>query len=267
MAKRLTWLDDRKDDIIKLHREDGLTNQQIADKLGTSASSINTRLRKWGANISDCNRNNRVDIPKEDIRRLYWDEKTHPSQIAKKYNVSKQTITNKMKTYGIPFRTKSEARIGKLNPIYDVGHTDEAKKKMSQVFVEGRKIGYGLGTWGNHHKYITPNQGEVTMRSGWEVKVADYLTAKGLNWYYAYKWLNIGAINYLPDFYIPELETYVEVKGRKKKCDMEKFEKAKALYNVSLWDAEVLLKLGIITNSGDTELNRKYRKKKQEITK
>lgn len=263
--KRLAWLDDKKEEIIKLHNEDGWTNKQIAEHYGTSTCSINTRLRKWEANISDCNRNNRVNISEEDIRRMYWDEKMHPSQIAEGYGVCKQTITNKMKTYGIPFRTKSESRMCELNPIYGVGHTEDAKQKMSQAFVNGRKIGFGLGTWGNCKKYNTPNQGTVMMRSGWEVKVADYLTEKGLNWYYEYKWLSVEDVNYLPDFYLPELETYIEVKGRKKKSDMEKFEKAKLLYNVSLWDAEVLLKLGIIDNCGDTNLNRKYRKKRKEI--
>ena len=262
MAKRLTWLDDKKDEIIKLHVEDSLTNQQIADKFGTSASSINTRLRKWGANISDCNRNNRVDIPEEDIRHMYWDEEMHPSAIAKKYGVSKQTITNKMLYYDIPFRTKSESRVGKLNPIYGVGHTDEAKKKMSDAFVNGRKIGYGLGTWGNHTKYDTPNQGEVTMRSGWEAKVGAYLTNRGIDWYYEYEWLPVEyGVNYLPDFYLPDLGLYIEVKGRKKEEDMLKYNKAKEKYKILLWDGIALLKLGIITNCGDGKLNRKYRKR------
>jgi len=260
--KKLNWLDDKKEEIIKLHQEDGWTNKQLSEHYAVSTCAINTRLRKWKANVSDCNRNNRVVISKEDIRRMYWDEEMHPSQIAEKYDVCKQTITNKMKTYEIPFRTKSESRIGELNPIYDVGHTKEARKKMSQSFVNGRKIGFGLGTWGNRVKYTTPNQGEVCMRSGWEAKTADYLTSKGLDWYYEYKWLEVGDMHYLPDFFIPELDTYIEVKGRKKKEDIEKFAQAKKYYNVSLWDAEVLLKLGIIKNSGITELNRKYRKKK-----
>jgi hypothetical protein len=99
------------------------------------------------------------------------------------------------------------------------------------------------------------------MRSGWEAKVADYLTSKGLDWYYEYEWLKVGDIHYLPDFFIPDLNTYIEVKGRKKRCDMDKFEKARALYNIILWDGIELLKLGIIDNCGDAKLNRKYRKK------
>lgn len=260
--RKLTWLDEKKEEITKLHVEDGWTNKQLSEHYGVSASSINVRLRKWGVNISDCNRNNRVPIPIEDIRRMYWDEELHPSQIAEKYGVCKQTITNKMISYGVPFRTKSEARVGKLNPIYGVGHTKEARAKMSEAFVNGRSIGLNQKTWGTHHKYLTPNQGEVTMRSGWEVKVGDYLTSRNINWYYEYEWLPVEhGVNYLPDFYLSDLGIYIEVKGRKKEADMIKYYKAEKKYKILLWDGIALLKLGIITNCGDTELNRKYRKK------
>jgi len=259
--KRLGWLDEKKEEIIELHQEDGWTNQQLSKYYNVSTCAINTRLRKWKANISDCNRNNRVDIPKEDIRRMYWDEELHPSQIAKKYGVHKMTITNKMRTYGIPTRTKSEARMGKLNPIYNVGHTKIARKKMSHAFVNGRTIGFNTH-WGNNSVYTTPNQGEVTMRSGWEVKTADYLTSLGLDWYYEKDVIDLGDVSYTPDFYLSELALYIEVKGRMKDIDLFKFNKAKEKINIILWDGIELLKLGIITNCGDGKLNRKYRKKR-----
>jgi len=260
--KRLDWLDDEKNEIIRLHTEEGWTNKELSENYNVSTCAINTRLRKWKANVSDCNRNKRVDIPKEDIRRMYWDEEMHPYQIAEKYGVHKSTITNKMKNYGIPSRTKSESRVGELNPIYDIGHTKEARKKMSQAFVNGRKMGYNK-CWGNYSKYITPNQGEVTMRSGWEVKTADYLTSLGIDWYYEFIWLELGDLNYLPDFYLPDLNMYIEVKGRLKPEDLIKFNKAKEKVNIALWDGIELLKLGIIDNCGDGKLNRKYRKKKK----
>lgn len=262
--KRLTWLDDKKEEIIKLHNEDGWTNKQIAEHYGTSTCSINTRLRKWKSNISDCNRNNRVNISEEDIRRMYWDEKMHPSQIAEGYGVCKQTITNKMKTYGIPFRTKSESRMGELNPIYKVGHTEETRKKLSKAYINGRTVGYNEH-WGSNIKYVTPNQGEVTMRSSWEVKTADYLTSKGIDWYYEYKRFELDNTSYCPDFYIPSLNLYIEVKGRLKDIDLEKYDAVKDKINIILWDGIELLKLGIIDNCGDANLNRKYRKKRKEI--
>lgn len=261
--KRLDWLDEKKEEIIELHQEKGWTNKQLSEHYGVSTCAINTRLRKWKSNVSDCNRNSRVDIPKEDIRRMYWDEEMHPSQIADKYGVHKMTITNKMKTYGIPTRTKSESRMGELNPLYRVGHTKESKKKMSDSYLNGRTVGFNTH-WGKNIKYCTLHQGEVTMRSGWEVKVADYLTSKGLDWFYEYEWLELDSLNYLPDFYLPELNTYIEVKGRMKPEDLIKFNEARKYVNILLWDGTELLKLGIINNCGDGSLNRKYRKKKKE---
>jgi len=262
--KRLKWLDEKKDEIIRLHREEGWTNQQLAKHFNTSTGSINTRLRKWKSNVSDCNRNNRIEMDKEEIRRLYWDEELHPSQIAEKFGCCKQTITNKMIGWGIPFRTKSQARKGKLNPIYDVGHTEEARVKMSQAFVNGRTMGYNTH-WGNGLYYNSPNQGKVFMRSSWEVKTADYLTSLGLDWYYEYEWLYVDdKTNYLPDFYIPSLDIYIEVKGRLKDSDVYKLDNVRKTRTVLLWDGEELLKLGIINNSGSAEINRKYRGVKQD---
>lgn len=256
--KRMTWLDDKKDEIIKMC-EKGKTQREIATCFGVSLRPVNVRLRKWGINNPDANRFRRFDIDEETVRHLYWDKELHPSQIAKKYGCNKQVIINRMKDWGIPFRTKSQARMGKLNPIYNVGHTEEARKKMSDSFVNGRTIGFNTH-WGKGAYYIIPNQGKVWMRSGWEVKTADYLTANNIDWYYEFEWLDLGEIKYLPDFYLPELDVYIEVKGRKKGPDIEKVILAVEFgYKVFLWDGEELLKRGIIINSGITEINRKYR--------
>ena len=156
----------------------------------------------------------------------------HPTDIGKKFGCTKMAIHHKLKQYGIPTRTKSQARKGKLNPIYGVGHTEKARKKMSEAFAKGRKIGFNTH-WGRGDHYDTPNQGRKWMRSGWEIKVADYLTSKGINWYYEYKWLKVDyGVNYLPDFYLPDENRYIEVKGRKKKRDIEKFKLAQQKYNV-----------------------------------
>jgi len=98
------------------------------------------------------------------------------------------------------------------------------------------------------------------MRSGWEIKVADYLTSKSINWYYEFKWLDLGNMKYLPDFYLPDINLFIEVKGRMKGKDLEKVLMARKLGNkILLWGGEELLRRGIINNSGSTIINRKYR--------
>lgn len=259
---RMMWLDEKKDEIILLHNK-GKKQIEIAQHFNVSQTAISTRLRKWGFNNPDGNRFRRFDdIDEETIRRLYWDEELHPAKIAEKYGCHKQVIVNRMKDWGIPLRTKSQARVGKLNPIYGVGHTKEARSKMSESFCSGKRKSFGFsGNWGNACLYDSHNQGLIKMRSSWEVKVADYLTSKNINWYYESKWIDLGNTKYLPDFYLTDLNIFIEVKGRKKGSDIEKVINSRKLGNkILLWDGEELLKRGIINNSGTTEINRKYRK-------
>ena len=257
--KRNLELDFKKDEILKLYLKDGKSYKEIAEIFNTSLSSIATRIQEWGKSNPDGNRFNRKFIPKDELYDLYWNKEMHPREIGEIYGCSFSTVHNYLKKYGIKTRTKSQARIGRLNPIYGIGHTEEAKQKMSEAFSNGRKI--HSGSWGKGSHYNTPNQGKVWMRSGWETKVADYLTAQGKNWYFEPNWLKLpDGTNYLPDFFIPEENKYIEVKGRYRKRDLFKYEKASKYYDIELWDGIKLLKLGIIDNAGKTEINRTYRK-------
>lgn len=263
--RRMEWLDEFKDIIICLY-EEGMKQTEIAKEFEVSQGTISLRLRKWGASDPDGNRFKRNDIDKETLHRLYWDEEMHPSQIAEIYGCHKQTVTNFLIKYGIPRRTKSEARKGKLNPIYKTGHTKKARKKMSDAFVNGRKIGFN-NHWGVGSYYDSPNQGKVWMRSGWETSVADYLTKEGLNWYYESHWITLSeSQKYLPDFYIPDLDLYIEVKGRIKSKDKKIIKLMyENKYKFLFWDAEELIKRKIISNPGSTKLYRKYINKEKYI--
>ena len=86
------------------------------------------------------------------------------------------------------------------------------------------------------------------MRSGWELKVSNYLTENNVNWYYEFSWLKIEEGKYyLPDFYLPDENKYIEVKGWKTDRTMEKYNLAKNIYNIELWDKSKLDEVGIPT--------------------
>jgi predicted transcriptional regulator len=53
---------------------------------------------------------------------------------------------------------------------------------------------------------------DLTMRSSWEVSVAEFLDAAGYEWDYEVP-KDLGTCTYYPDFYVKELDTYIEVKG------------------------------------------------------
>lgn len=75
--------------------------------------------------------------------------------------------------------------------------------------------------------------GDARFRSGWEASVARWFNHQGIVWEYEpvrFRFLNIkrGTRGYTPDFYLPELDLYVEVKGNlpaQDKTRMRRFRK------------------------------------------
>jgi len=210
-----------KDIVMKMYEKENYTQGKIAAHFGTSIDIIRRRLIKWGINNSDTNRFNRKNIPKNVLNNMYWNKKMSMSEIAKVFKCDDGTISKWMVRYNIPKRSASECI------VYP-----------------------SIGRYKGAH-YDTPNQGRKWMRSGWELKTADYLTSIGINWYYEYKWLKLGKnIHYLPDFFIPAENKYIEVKGWKTEKTMKKYKLAKKKYNIELWDRDELLKRNIIGRSG-----------------
>jgi len=70
----------------------------------------------------------------------------------------------------------------------------------------------------------------IWFRSNWEVIYAKELDSKGIKWLYESKTFNLETTTYTPDFYLPESDTYVEIKGWWRDDAKEKFDLFKKLY-------------------------------------
>lgn len=95
---------------------------------------------------------------------------------------------------------------------FQVGH----KKCGGRDF----KKGEGLGRENNIFKspiVYTNNKKSyyknIYMRSGWEVKYAKWLDSKNIKWEYEKETFKLKETTYTPDFYLPEQNIYVEIKG------------------------------------------------------
>lgn len=66
-----------------------------------------------------------------ELYRQYWIEQKTAPEIALKEEVSHNVVTRWMRKYGIPLRTKAEARRGELNPFWDKQHHPHSKIKIS----------------------------------------------------------------------------------------------------------------------------------------
>jgi predicted nuclease of restriction endonuclease-like RecB superfamily len=82
------------------------------------------------------------------------------------------------------------------------------------------KKGEGLGRENNiFKKPLVYNNSKksyyknIYMRSGWEIKYAQYLDKKNIRWEYERDTFKLKDTTYTPDFYLNEQNIYVEIKG------------------------------------------------------
>lgn len=244
------------EDIIDLYQK-GLIGREIATKLGCSVSLVQQRLAKAGVKMRASNERATVSIDKETLRKMYWDEKRHPRQIGKKFGITGSAIIKKMIAFGIPMRTKSEARIGDLNPIFGVGHSKKTKEKMSELFFTGERSVRPIENNRFGKKIVYKG---IIFRSAWEYGFAVWLDKQKIPWKYELHRLSYRykrqKRTYIPDFYLPKglysaEPVYVEIKGFAATEEKYRIRSLKAqMNNLVVLYREGLVKLGIIDTSG-----------------
>lgn len=57
------------------------------------------------------------------------------------------------------------------------------------------------------------NYNGIKLRSSYELRLAQQFDRRSMKWQYELKRFNLGSCTYLPDFFLPEFETYWEAKG------------------------------------------------------
>jgi hypothetical protein len=71
----------------------------------------------------------------------------------------------------------------------------------------------------------------VWIRSSWETAYAKYLDKNNVKWLYESKTFDLGDTTYTPDFYLPETDRYIEIKGWERKDFRKKIELLKIKYS------------------------------------
>jgi hypothetical protein len=101
----------------------------------------------------------------------------------------------------------------------------------------GYRIGCGCGrshgSW-----YESPNAGRVYLDSTWEVLYAKFLDRSDVKWErntkrFSYTWQNSNH-GYIPDFFLTETNSYVEVKGYTTKKDLAKWDSFRNIHKLTL---------------------------------
>ena len=82
------------------------------------------------------------------------------------------------------------------------------------------------------------------MKSSWEVATAKYLDMFTMIWTYEPTSFPTPYGYYTPDFYLPELDLYIEVKGQWRDDAKQKFDFFSKNENILLFDQKWLVKQG-----------------------
>lgn len=108
------------------------------------------------------------------------------------------------------------------------------------------KIFHGKGCW-----YNCKQGSSYFMRSTWEVKYAIYLDSIFEKWFYEYKKFEIIVdgieSTYTPDFYLPDKELFIEIKGYWRKDAKKKYKVFKETYpniKINIYGKKELKQLG-----------------------
>ena len=113
------------------------------------------RLRNLG-------KGKKIQIPREELFQLYFEEKNSTTAIAKIYHCSPVTISARMKEFGFAIRTASERKRGKLNPSWGK-QGKESPRWGKQHSLSTKKILSEKNSGKNSSRWKPPEERKATL--------------------------------------------------------------------------------------------------------
>lgn len=93
----------------RLYYDEGLSQCQIAERLGCSDGTISHRMCEYGLKVL-LRRSKRVAVSREDLERLYYEEGLAVVQVAQRLGCSEVTVWRRLSDYGMKARNPGEYR-------------------------------------------------------------------------------------------------------------------------------------------------------------
>lgn len=120
---------------------------------------------------------------------------------------------------------------------YSINHCIDCDKVIEKQYTRCQKCWYKFAVGKNATMFGHPaTHGKGTyyrgiwMRSSYEIKYAKWLDKRNIDWYYESKTFDLGNCTYTPDFYLPDVNEYIEIKGYWRNDALNKFNLFKKLY-------------------------------------
>lgn len=198
---------------------------------------------------SNSHRNHERLCKENPNRQFTWFSSNNPEVIAKRRTGKKSNGAIKAKELGVPFFV-SEATRKKIS-INSKSISKEKKLEHSKQVSKTIKEKVLRGEW--HNSISRKKQIEykgIRFDSSWEVAYAKYLDSQNTKWTrciesFPYNYENKDR-RYFPDFYLIELNEYVEIKGLQRARDVAKWDQFPKDKKLVVLKEKELKKLGII---------------------
>lgn len=149
--------------------------------------------------------------------------------------------------------------------------TDERISKLSKAVSSTLNNKVKEGTWHvSFSKARTYEYRGSTFHGTWELNFAKYLDSKNINWsrpddIFEYFWQE-EVHQYHPDFYLPEFDIFIEIKGYPTDRDFAKWEQFPKDKNLDIYFGDELHEAGIVDEYKNVyDEVKKYRVKKYNI--
>lgn len=133
---------------------------------------------------------------------------------------------------------------------WNKGLTKESDKRIMEYAIKTSKTINNKISTNNWHNSFSKTRTQqykgINMMGNWEVEFAKLLDKRNILWKYTedkFDYLfNNSLHKYNPDFYLPEYDLYIEIKGYP---TLKDFSKWKSISNLNIYFGDDLLKLGI----------------------
>ncbi len=169
--------------------------------------------------------------------------------IIKKYGMSSRTLFIATQNKDLICRNKSIA-----SSLHNVKVPRTQTPEFNEKQRDRINARYALGWMPKagrckKYKYISPTAGEVSVDGTWELAVAKWFDCNGYNWKRntkRFSYINLKGTQsyYTPDFWVDELQSYVEVKGYETELDRCKW--SQFTHPLLIWKKPELVKMKVI---------------------
>lgn len=236
-----------KTNICRKAREIGLTERgrKSSEELKEKQSKIQEKISHPHLESYYFSKNNKKYHSKDWLEEQYLEKDLRIGEIAEKLDASHNTVSKYLKKYGI--KEQREDPIGQRKQTFVCDHCGKKFEKWSSL-VNGKKhyCSYQCAAADRVQNqdgsvYSDGKIGKRSdlenqfFRSSWEANYARYLNFMGIEWKYEpeefeFEKIKRGTRFYTPDFYLPEKNQWIEVKGWFRDKDKIKLKRFKKYY-------------------------------------